>query len=73
MTSDEQRWVVAPDEARIEVAVGPEATVSPELRDALDNLARVLEQQQEVQGYMKCDSVSWEPCAWLFTCGKVSA
>lgn len=51
MASNEQRWVVQPDEVRIEIAIGREAKLLPEVKDALDRLAHVLEQQREVQGH----------------------
>jgi hypothetical protein len=50
MASDERRWVVQPDEVRIEIAIGSAVKVSPELREALDRLAQTLE-QPEVQGH----------------------
>ena len=34
--SEEQQWVVAPDEARIEIAIGREAKLSPEVQQALE-------------------------------------
>jgi hypothetical protein len=75
MAADEQQWVVAPDEARIEIAVGPEAKLSPELREALDNLARTLEKEQEVQGYLlgHCDEVSiTQDCRYYMSCKGVT-
>lgn len=66
--SDESRWVVAPTEARIEVAIGRDAKVSPEVRAALDKLAAVIEEEQEVQGYGVCPAVSITPCAWFYLC-----
>ena len=72
MTAGNAEQHIAPDSARIDVAFGPSAKVSPELRAALDKLAQALEQNEDVQGYMVCSSVSWEPCSWLFKCGAVS-
>jgi hypothetical protein len=69
--ADEGRWVVAPDEARIEIAVGPEAKLTPELAEALENLARAVEQQQEVQGYTVCDKVHIGECRMLLICSSV--
>ena len=72
MASDEGGWVVAPGEARIEIAVGPEAQLSPELRQALDDLARAVEQHQEVQGYYQCAKVKISACAVLIDCSSVT-
>ena len=72
MTANDSSQSVAPDEARIDIAIGSQAKVSPQLREALDSLAKIVEQQDDVQGYMKCDSVSWEGCAWLIKCSVVS-
>jgi hypothetical protein len=73
MAGDEQEWVVKPDEARIDIAIGREAKLSPELREALDRIARVLEQQQDVQGYMNCPKVTYEEnCAAYVTCRGVT-
>jgi hypothetical protein len=57
MAGGESRWVVAPNDARIEIAVGPEAPLSPELREALERLARAVEEHDDVQGYMYCEQV----------------
>lgn len=73
MASDEQGWVVAPDEARIDIAIGRDAKLSPELREALDRVARAMEQQQDVQGYMNCPQVTYEEsCASYVTCRGVT-
>jgi hypothetical protein len=69
---DEQQWVVKPDEARIEIAVGAEAHVSPDVAEALNRLAEALEGQQEVQGYIHCEKVSWSECKWYMTCTGVT-
>jgi hypothetical protein len=71
VASNDQQWVVAPDESRIEIAIGPDARLSPELRQALDQLAQVLEQQQEVQGYTTCEEVSVGNCRQYFSCKGV--
>jgi hypothetical protein len=70
--SEEQQWVVAPHEARIEIAIGQEAKLSPELREALERLAAVVEQQQEVQGYGVCEEISVHVCEILVHCSGVS-
>jgi hypothetical protein len=71
MASDEERWVVAPDEARIEIAVGHEAKLSPGVQEALDNLMRVLESQQDVEGYFSCEKVFIRECRQYMLCGGV--
>jgi hypothetical protein len=70
--ADEGQWVVAPDEARIEIAVGPDATLTPELRQALEDLARAVEQRREVQGYVQCAKVKIESCIVLIDCQVVT-
>lgn len=72
MASDEQPPVVAPDEARIEIVIGPEAKISPEVRAALEKLTRVLEERQEIQGYMQCQDISIQPCAMYTICRGVT-
>jgi hypothetical protein len=72
MASDDQQWIVKPDEARIDIAVGPDAQLSPELRAALDQLAQALETQQDVQGYIHCEKVSFDECKWYMTCTGVT-
>lgn len=72
--ADEQRWVVKPDDARIEIAIGKNASISPEVKEALENLARALEDQQEVQGYAHCDKVEIsQDCAWYMSCRGVTS
>lgn len=71
MASDDRQWVVAPDEARIEVAIGEHAQLSPELREALDHLAQLVERGQEVQGYVRCDEVHMGPCYNYYSCKGV--
>jgi hypothetical protein len=82
--SDEPRWLLdpRPGEAQIHIAVGPEAELTPELREALEELASALH-QGEVAGYAKpqpcpelkvcapygaCDPKTSSPCANLTTC-----
>lgn len=72
MSSDEQQWIVAPDEARIRIAIGREAKLSPELREALQNLIGVLEKREDVQGYMICNEVKIESCANFMECKGVT-
>lgn len=69
--ADESQWVVAPDEARIEVAVGKDANLSPAVREALEALARAVEGESEVQGYGVCLKVSLGPCETYFSCQGV--
>lgn len=73
MAPDEDRWVVAPGEARINISIGREAKLAPEVREALDRLARVLEDQAEVQGYreMVCGVVKISSCAVDIQCSAV--
>ena len=73
MASDEQRWVVKPDDARIEIAVGRDAKLSPEVTAALRDLLQALEAQQDVQGYMSCQAVTIENCDAVFSCKGVAA
>lgn len=72
MTSDEQQWVVQPDEARIEIAVGRDVKISPEVQEALDALMRVLEDRKEVEGYFSCDKVFIRECRQYILCGGVT-
>lgn len=73
MSTDESQWVVAPDERRIEVAIGKEAKLSPDLRAALDQLARALEADNEVSGYINCQKVSFDPnCDFYMVCKGVT-
>jgi hypothetical protein len=44
---DESGWVVPPGGVEIQVAVGPEAELTPAVRDALDGLVRALESEVE--------------------------
>ena len=79
---DDPRWLVEPGygEAHVHVAVGAGATITPELRAALEALAGAL-QEQEVMGYAtKCDAKYTcpkdgncsprmsAPCAHFVTC-----
>lgn len=75
MSSNEPQWVVAPDEARIEIAVGKDAKISPALREALNQLAQALESASEVQGYAStnCPHVTIVPdCDFLMICRGVT-
>ena len=75
--SDERQWMVAPDEARIEIAIGPEARVSPEVRAALEQLMNAMAQQDDVQGYamcttrIECHGVKTNLCAVNMVCSNV--
>lgn len=55
--SDDSGWVVEPaSEVQIEIAVGEDAELTPEVREALDSLLRVLESEQgeqEVEAYRR--------------------
>lgn len=73
MASDEQGWVVKPDEARIDIAIGREAKLSPEITEALDSLVRALEANQDVQGYLNCQEVEMGECRSYFSCAGVTA
>ena len=66
--SEEQQWVVAPDEARIEIAFGREAKLSSEVQQALDRLIAAVERQQEVQGYFHCPDVQVMECKAYVQC-----
>lgn len=81
MGSGEQDWVVAPDEARINIEIGEKADVSPEVMQALQNLAQALQNQSsDVEGYASfcplnmynCTNVSVKPCAIKIYCGTVT-
>jgi hypothetical protein len=48
MASEEHKWVVQPDSARIDLAVSHEVKAAAQLSDALDPLARALEQSEGV-------------------------
>ena len=88
MSSDERDWVVAPDEARIDIAIGKEAKVSPEVRAALEQLAEAMGAGDDVQGYaftvtfgkptihtgggMNCPSVQVSDCAVNIRCTGIS-
>jgi hypothetical protein len=50
-SSDESSWVVAPPGLEIQIAVGPDAHLTPEIRGALDGLLRALENDTEVEGF----------------------
>lgn len=75
--SDERQWMVAPDETRIEIAIGPEARVSPEVRAALEQLINAIAQQDDVQGYamcttrIECQTVKTTLCAVNMICSSV--
>jgi hypothetical protein len=73
MPADEGQWVVAPSEARIDIRIGREAQLAPEVREALERLAQVLEQQAEVQGYRQiaCGVVKIADCAVDIQCSQV--
>jgi hypothetical protein len=73
MSSDKREWVVKPDEANIELAIGREAKLSPEVRSALDALMRALEAEQDVQGYGQCQDVAIGDCDAVFSCKGVVA
>lgn len=70
--SDESPWVVAPDEARIDITIGKDATLSPAVRDALNRLVQVIEQEDEVAGYMSCSGYA-PKCSPVFTCTRFSS
>lgn len=77
MASDDRDWVVAPDEARIDIAIGPGAKVSPEVRAALERLAEAMGTGDDVQGYalcsnkMICGNVQVTSCAFNISCSMV--
>ena len=48
--SDDSGWVVEPG-VEIQIAVGPDAELTPEIREALDGLVRALETEPEVEGF----------------------
>jgi hypothetical protein len=74
VVADEQKWVVAPKDARIEIAIGKDANISSDLKAALENLARALEDQQEVQGYTTCLKVEIsDDCAMYMSCRGVTS
>jgi hypothetical protein len=69
---DESSWIVKPHDARIEIAIGPEAKLTPEVRGALDTLLRVLEAHEEVRGYFNCADVAGPDCDSYFHCSGVT-
>ena len=69
--SDAGRWVVAPDEARIDIAIGRDTKLAPEVRQALENLARAIEQRSEVEGYFFCGKVEIDECQVNIMCSSV--
>lgn len=71
--AEESGWVVAPDEARFEIAVGKDAKLSPEIQQALDQLAKALESEQEVEGYASCLDVQITKNCWYYmSCHQVT-
>lgn len=62
----DREWLVAPDEARISIAIGPEAKVSPEVMTALRGLLEAIEAGGEVEGY------SWPGCMTKIVCTVVT-
>ena len=77
MASDERDWVVAPDGVKIDIAIGPKATISPEVRAALERLAEALGTDDDVQGYalcngnVDCGKVQVTMCAFNIRCSMV--
>lgn len=68
MASDEQDWVIAPDEARYDIAIGENADVSPEVMQALQQLADTLGGvERDVEGY-----ALGTMCSIQVYCGRVS-
>jgi hypothetical protein len=65
--SGEPRWLLEPrpGEAQIHIAVGDEAELTPELREALEALARALP-GAEVEGYAKP-----RPCPDFYICSSL--
>jgi hypothetical protein len=61
-------WVLEPQgRAGLYIAVGNEAVLRPEVREALDELMRVLEQQDEVAGFAAGGP---DPCGIFYTCTR---
>jgi hypothetical protein len=66
--SDDGGFVVEPAQGlEIQIAVGSDAELTPELRAALDDLVRVLEEQPEVEVYRnscgaKCRAPNYGVC-----------
>lgn len=71
MASDERDWVVAPDEARIDIAIGPEAKLTPEVRESLEALMQALAQEDEVGGYLLGGTLS-ATCTTVADCHMVT-
>lgn len=79
MAADDQDWVVAPDEARYDIAIGDSADVSPEVMQALQQLADTLGGvERDVEGYASgtmCSIQVWcqrvSPCAMVMKCTDV--
>lgn len=78
MAENERNWLVEPRSARINIEIGSDAKLSPELRDALQNLAQALGAEDEVQGFVMksgqwtCSEVHMSDCAILVSCSSVT-
>lgn len=74
MARKERRWLVGPGEAHIDIAVGREARLSPELLEALRNVARVLqgEGDQSSLRSMECPQITIENCEILVSCRGIT-
>lgn len=75
MAANERDWVIEPSTARVEIAIGTEASISPELRSALEQLAQVMAQEDEVSGYaieIKCTDVTTTLCNINVSCARVT-
>lgn len=64
-TNDTPLPDVRPDQADISVAVGPDANLSPAVRQALEDLAAAVEQSQSrgITPKAFCDKLVAGPCA----------
>jgi hypothetical protein len=75
MTENEREWVIEPNTARIEISIGNDAAISPDLRAALEQLAQVMAQEDEVSGYMirvDCHDVTTTMCDINLKCSAVT-
>lgn len=78
MAKNEREWVVEPKTARVDIAIGPDAEISPALREALVQVAQALA-DDDVSGYlmnscsevMICNAVREGMCDINWRCNDV--
>jgi hypothetical protein len=80
--ADRWKWLLKPpgeQEVQVRIAIGPGIEVTPEIRDALEQLLSAL-QDSEVEGYRKCNpkcpslnDCTDYGCARLYNCTPLVA